>query len=159
VVSCHCTNKYSSPSSSLSWYQSNFCIMLSISFIFPHLHPSTCIHGYSQYQHQPLSKYQTRQGKLLIVAFLVPSTSQTPWSRRPYRRNVFLFGPVPSFYREGCSAHYQSEVHSLDQAWSDDLILAYLLTYWGCSCSCRRSHRISWCVVLSGANLCVTLQS
>ena len=58
-------------------------------FIFPHLHPNTCIHGYSQSQHHSLFKCQTRQGKLSTVAF-----------------------PVPSFYREECSTHYQSGIHS-----------------------------------------------
>jgi len=128
-------------------------------FIFPHLHPNTCFHGYSQFQHHSFSKCQTWQENLSTVVFPIPSSSHTLWSRRPHRWNLSVSGLVPSFYWEGCSAHFQFGIHPLDQTWSDALILAYILAHRRCSCSCCRTHHISWCVVLSKANLYVTLQS
>ena len=92
-------------------------------FIFPHLHPNTCIHGYSQSQHHSHSKCQTRQGKLSTVAFTVPSSSQAPRSRRPRRRNLSMSGPVPSFYREGTINPEYTRWIKLDQ-----MLLCWLIS-------------------------------
>ena len=93
MVPCHYTNNCSSPS--LSWYQSHYYTMSSIPSSSS-LTSITRIHSYSQFQYHSLSKCQTRQEKLPTVAFPVPSSSQTPWSRGPRRRNLSASGPVSS---------------------------------------------------------------
>jgi len=127
-------------------------------FIFPHLHPNTCFHGYFQSQHHSLSKCQTRQGKLSPVAFSVPYSSQTPWSWRPRRRNLPVSSSVPSFYRERCLAHYQFGVHPLIKL--DQILLCWLISSLTEAVLAHvirlTTSRDVWCSF--GANLCVTLQ-
>jgi len=123
-------------------------------FISPHLHSNTYFLSYSQSQHHSLSKCQTRQEKLPIVVFSVPSSSQTPWSRRPHWRNLPVFDPVPSFYQEGCLTHYQFRVHPLDQTWLDALMLAYILAHRSCSYSSSGSPHLVMYGALWSESLC-----